>query len=76
MCTVSVVTGYGMNIPDHKWTTQTWPPFKQLVEQAVKFDKIADQPDCIDPAKDEWMKRIEERITRLEAAAFRESRAT
>jgi hypothetical protein len=71
MCSVSAVTGYGMGIPDHLWTPQTWPPFKQLVEKAVEFDKVAEQPDCIDPAKDEWMKRIEERITKLEAEAFR-----
>lgn len=71
MCSVSAVTGYGMGIPDNQWTTGTWDSFKGLVKKAEEFDKVAAQPDCIDPAKDEWMKRIEARIEALEAAAFR-----
>jgi hypothetical protein len=71
MCTVSAVTAYGMKMPDHQWNTQTWPSFKALVQKAEEFDKVADQPDCVDPEKDAWMKRIEERLEKLEAAAFR-----
>lgn len=71
MCSVSAITEYGMRMPDNMWNQQNWPPFKQVVEKAIEFDKIADQPDCIDPAKEEWMKRIEERIQRLESEAFR-----
>lgn len=72
MCSVSAVTGYGMRMPDDFWNQQTWPPFKDLVREAEIFDKITKQPDCIDPEKDEWMKRIEERLEKLEAAERRE----
>lgn len=72
MCTVSAITDYGMQrFPHDYWTPQTWPPFQQLVRQAEIFDKVANQPDCIDPAKEAWMKAIEARIDKLEAAAFR-----
>lgn len=72
MCTVSAIMDYGqMRVPDHEWNTTNWPVFKQLVRQAEEFDKVAGQPDCIDPAKETWMKSIEARIEKLEAAAFR-----
>lgn len=72
MCTVSVITDYGRNrIPYEYWTAKTWPPFRELVKAAEEFDKVTDQPDCIDPIKAEWMQSIEERIQKLEAAAFR-----
>lgn len=72
MCTVSVITTYGQTrIPEGQWTTQTWSPFTDLVKQAEIFDKAAGQPDCVDPEKEAWMKRIEERLAALEAAAFR-----
>lgn len=74
MCTVSMVTGYGMRYPDHYWDTTSWPLFKALVKEAEKFDKETGQPDCVDPEKDAWMKRIEERLEKLEAEAFRHAR--
>lgn len=74
MCTVSVITDYGMQrFPQEYWTPQTWPTFKQLVKEAEVFDKATDQADCVDPEKDAWMKVIEARIEKLEAAAFRKA---
>lgn len=72
MCTVSAIMEYGMyRIPEQQWTPQTWGPFQRLVKQAEEFDKAAGQPDCVDPEKEAWMKRVEERLEKLEAAAFR-----
>lgn len=71
MCTVSVVTAYGQRYPDHYWTTGNWPQFKNLVTEAEKFDKATGQPDCVDPEKEAWMKRIEDRLEKLEAESWR-----
>lgn len=72
MCTVSMIYDYGrMRIPEANWNSTTWPVFKELVKQAEVFDTKLDQPDCEDPEKAAWMKRIEERLEKLEAAAFR-----
>jgi hypothetical protein len=71
MCVVSVLSGWGQIQPEKMWNTDSWKTFQELINVGEKFDKVAGQPDCIDPEKDAWMKRIEERITALEAAAFR-----
>lgn len=70
MCTVSMVYQYGMErIPPQQWTPVTWPWFQQLVKQAEIFDEKTGQPDCVDPAKEEWARGIEERLRKLEEAA-------
>lgn len=68
MCVVSVISDYGRNsVPAWQWTTDTWKSYKDVLEKAAEFDKVADQPDCEDPHKTEWMRAIEERITKLES---------
>lgn len=68
MCTVSMLYDYGRNrFPNDYWTPVTWPYFTELVKQAEDFDKKTDQPDCVDPAKEEWAKQVEERLRRLES---------
>lgn len=68
MCVSSVVSGYGQQYPDLHWTKENWPPFRDLLEYAQRVDQQIGEPDCIDPDKEAWMKRIEERISKLEAA--------
>lgn len=70
MCTVSAVLQYGQRYRDDYWTQQNWPPFTALVKQAEEFDKITGQPDCVDPAKEAWMKRIEQRLEQIERAGL------
>lgn len=66
MCSVSVLMDYGSNVPTHQWTVPNWIEYQELLEKARKWDAIADQPDCHDTDKAEWMKAIEERLETLE----------
>jgi hypothetical protein len=49
-------------------TPDEWATFRELLRKAAEFDKIAKQPDCEDPEKVTWMKRMEDRIAALEKA--------
>jgi hypothetical protein len=71
MCFYSGNVALAMKIPDEQWTPSMFSSFKGVLGKVEEFDKIAGQPDCVDPEKDAWMKRIEERLMKLEAAAFR-----
>lgn len=62
-----MITGYGMRYPDPHWTPANWPDFNELIRKAGEYDKKHGEPDCIDPEKDAWMKRIEARIAELES---------
>ena len=67
MCTYSVISDYGRTrYPMDYWTPTTWPPFSDLLEQARRTDEATEQPDCEDPAKTEWIEKVEERLRRLE----------
>ena len=66
MCVVSMVLDYGRTIPPERWRPDTWRPYKQLIEQAKEFDRIAEQPDCDDPEKARWMADMEKRVLELE----------
>ena len=74
MCTVSGVYDLGRTFPMDFWTTPKLDEFKKVIDAAQEFDKVADQPDCEDPVKMEWMKEVEERLAKLEAAAFRNAK--
>jgi hypothetical protein len=41
-------------------TRKEWEDFKDLIQKALEIDKKTGQPDCIDPKKAEWMKKMEE----------------
>ncbi len=66
MCSVSVISDYGRNIPIQQWTPPAWSEYQELLEKARKFDEIAAQPDCVDPAKEAWMREVEARLEKLE----------
>ena len=74
MCVVSQVMDYGWKrIPDDMWNETTIDQFRRLLEEARKFDKVADQPECEDPEKaklldklDAIEKQLEENIVLLE----------
>lgn len=40
--------------------------FMELINKAKETDVILDQPDCPDPEKAEWIKKLEDRIADLE----------
>lgn len=66
MCVVSAVHDYGRQHSDDWWSVGRWHEFQDLIKQAEKFDKATGQPHCEDPEKIAFMKRIEERIAKLE----------
>lgn len=67
MCTVSKIIEYGQNnIGPDDWNRQNWMSFTNLLRQAETFDSLTNQPDCADPAKLEWMRKIEHRVRKVE----------
>lgn len=75
MCVMSVIMDYGRYIPDEQWTLPAIKEFRVLIDEAQKFDEVADQPHCEKPEKTAWMEKldeIEERLRNLEAKAFRD----
>lgn len=62
MCVVSVITEYGRDRMSAPWTPEQLQAFKVLIEQAQKFDKLTDQPNCEDPAKAVWIAGVEESV--------------
>lgn len=69
MCMVSVVTGYGMNVPQQSWTLPTWKQFQDLVKRVEDLDKKLGESDCVDPAKDAWMQKMSEMYDEARHAA-------
>ena len=43
-----------------------WEWFKKMVEAAKEYDRKTKQPDCEDPAKVDWMKRMTEILEKIE----------
>lgn len=39
--------------------------FRDLLRKAREIDQKTGQPDCIDPAKDEWLKEFDAAVERL-----------
>lgn len=67
MCTVSYVGEYGRDrIPANQWNPEWWQSYQELMRKAAEFDKLTNQPDCVDPVKVDWMKKMEERMAELE----------
>lgn len=67
MCVVSYINTYGQQLPIEQWTQITWREYQELLRKAAEWDKLSGQPDCVDPAKEVWQKKIEERLAALEA---------
>ena len=66
MCAVSVVLDYMGGVSIESWTRPVYEDFQQIIGQLEELDRKLDQPDCVDPQKEEILKRIEERLDRLE----------
>lgn len=78
MCITSAILDYGR----HQWPTPNpwvyqpvqplvpspvdWSKFKELLEKAAEFDRVAKQPDCEDPEKVKWFDTMEKRMKKLE----------
>ncbi len=82
MCVVSAILDYGRRQwPQYDWrvptpvtppvlpTADEWAQFRELLRKAAEFDKAARQPDCEDPEKAAWMRRMEDRLAELEKRA-------
>jgi hypothetical protein len=62
MCTVSMISGHYMGLHP---LPQTFPPaeypnYQELLRKARLYDEMMKQPDCPDPAKVEWEKKLEQ----------------
>ena len=59
MCTVSAVTGtFQQYKPLRPWTPEAWSDIKKILALCERIDRSMGEPDCIDPAKEEWMRRM------------------
>jgi hypothetical protein len=65
---VSVVSVAGSQIPDWQWTRPTFNEYQEILKRIADLDAKLDQPDCVDPAKEAWMRQVEERLAKLESA--------
>lgn len=66
MCVVSAIHDYGMRQPYDWWDHAKMEHYKRLLEQAKEFDRKTNQPDCVDPQKEELMKLILKRLDDIE----------
>jgi hypothetical protein len=69
MCAVSVMQDYFRQyVPLRDWTPPVWADYKEVLRRLESLDAKLGQPDCEDPAKAAWMREVEQRLARLEAA--------
>lgn len=47
-------------VPHDGPTRREWEDFKEMIQKALELDKYTKQPDCIDPKKEAWLKKMEE----------------
>lgn len=66
MCMVSVMSVAGAQIPVMDWTRPAFNEYQEILKRIEALDKKLGQPDCVDPAKEAWMKQVEERLSALE----------
>lgn len=67
MCSVSVISDYFGKQPITMWDRPTFNEYKEILDRLEKLDKKLDQPDCVDPAKEAWMREVENRLKVLES---------
>jgi hypothetical protein len=60
------------NDNDNKKMIIWYESFKKLIEAAKEFDESTGQPDCIDPKKEEWLNKVEERIKQAVTQVIKE----
>lgn len=61
MCSVSMITGhFREQWPQYeRFPPQQYPRYQELLRKAKLYDEMMKQPDCPDPAKQEWNERLE-----------------
>jgi hypothetical protein len=67
MCMVSVVSVAGGTVPINDWTRPAFNEFREILDRIAALDAKLGQPDCVDPAKEAWMREVEKRLQALEA---------
>jgi len=68
MCAVSGILDYGrQNIPLTNWTRDTFAEYKEIIRRLEELDRKMGEPNCERPGKRAWMKKVEERLAKLEA---------
>ena len=67
MCVVSAIMDAGSNVPYYQWTPSTFSDFQEIIKRLDALDKKLGQPECHDPNKAKWMKKVEGRLKKLEA---------
>lgn len=75
MCMVSVVLGYGQQVPFWQYDPARFNTLLDVAEKAKQYDAENGEPHCEDPSKAEWLRavldqlaRIDQRLTAIEAA--------
>lgn len=68
MCTVSMVYDWGQQRDVKEWDRQSLDDLLKAIEAAKVVDTITGQPDCEDPAKGAFLKRVRLRVKAKGAA--------
>lgn len=66
MCVMSMIMEYLPKVPMDQWTIEKYDYLQDLLRRVEKLDKMLEQPDCVDPKKEEILKKIEERLASIE----------
>ena len=69
MCVTSVIQDFAGQLPQHIWTRDTFSEYQEILRRLGELDRKLGQPDCVDPAKEAWMRDVERRLMDLEAKA-------
>ena len=66
MCVVSVILDYvDKRVNVNVWTDKSYKDFQRILQQLEELDEQLDEPDCVDPKKQEILWRIEARLDKL-----------
>lgn len=68
MCAVSATIDYMKTWQPQptQWTWDQYRVFRRMIEAAKEADKKTNQPDCEMDDKVDWLKKIEDRLTKIE----------
>lgn len=69
MCSVSVIHDYMRTaVPQTAWTRPIFNEYQEIIKRLEALDEKLDQPDCYNDDKAAWMREVEARLQKLEAA--------
>lgn len=61
MCVYSMVIDWASKLPDEYWNRpRSLEAYNDLIKRAAEYDKQTGQPDCEDPAKAEFLKKLQD----------------